>query len=152
MTFHWLRRPNHQKHLVFYRWDFYTCCGGHLSIHAQVLLPGRGQCVSHKMCERVNAVLTVQNVYPSSALRAMQNQSCMWFIPLALWTVHLLLFTCWLRVFRHWWLLDIHFLCALHSSKACPKLYSNAFSNKSVLLSFCGQDVLRNNPFAVSFA
>lgn len=132
---------------------FYTCCGGHLRTHACVLLLARGHCVLGKVRERVNAVLTVQNVYPTPPERAVQNRvprvihsPCALICATVAFHLH-----CWLRVISHWWLLDIHFLCAFHSSKASPKLYSNVFSSKCVPFSrSVARMRLKNCPSAVS--
>lgn len=81
-------KNSHQKQ------HFYTCCGGHLRTRAHVLLLDWGQRALDKVCERTNAVLTVQNVYLTPPQCAVQNQSSTGFIPLVLPSVPLFLFTC----------------------------------------------------------
>lgn len=111
-----------------------TCWRCHFSTHAHVFLLGWGRRALDKVRERVNAVLTGEKclsnptvVCCAESVLHVIHSLCALICATVAFHLH-----CWLRVISHWWLLNIRFLCAFHSSKACPKLYSNAFSGKCV--------------------
>lgn len=134
ITVLWLRRPSHQKQLLFYRWAFLHLMGDppeHPCTYPPASL--RSVCFGQRAWKSKCCTYSAKCLPSPTVLCCAESVLHVIHSPCALIcaTVAFRLH-CWLRVISRWWLLDIHFLCAFHSSKTCPKLYSNAFSSKRV--------------------